>query len=74
MRGRTYGNRLNVLEQRMADTETALAERLGKIMADLLRDLLADLDLTDEQKAIASKSVPRHLAAMKDAIIRGGTE
>lgn len=74
MKGRSYGNRLSTLEQRMADTEERLAERLGTLMAGLLRDLLADLDLTDEQQAIASEAVPRHLAEMKEAIIRGGTE
>lgn len=74
MNRRTYGTRLSTLEQRMADTEEALAERLGTLMTDLLRGVLDDLGLTDEQRAIASEAVPRHLAEMKDAIARGGTE
>ena len=38
-----------------------LAERVGALMADLLRGVLGDLGLTEEQQELASAAVPRHL-------------
>lgn len=45
----------------IAERHVELAERVGGLMADLLRGVLADLDLTEEQQELASAAVPRHL-------------
>ena len=48
----------------IAERHVQLAERLGALMADLLRGVLDDLDLTDEQRRVAAVAVPRHLRAI----------
>lgn len=45
-----------------------LAERVGGLMADLLRGVLDELDLTDAQQAAARLAVPRHLALIAGAL------
>lgn len=41
-----------------------LAEQQGALVADVIRSILADLDLTPEQEAEAAKSAPRHLRVL----------
>jgi hypothetical protein len=72
MNRRTYGNRLDALEQRAAQQQTELAERVGNLMADLLHGVLNDLQLTPEQWETASESVPRHLRMVGESLT-GGT-
>jgi hypothetical protein len=50
------------------DRRVALAERVGGLMADLLRGVLDDLDLTDDQRRAAALAVPRHLALVAGAL------
>lgn len=45
----------------IAERHVELAERVGTLMADLLRGVLGELQLTEEQREIASAAVPRHL-------------
>ena len=45
----------------IAERHVELAERIGGLMADLLRGVLADLNLSEEQQELASAAVPRHL-------------
>lgn len=45
----------------IAERHVELAERVGSLMADLLRGVLGELDLSEEQKERASAAVPRHL-------------
>ena len=45
----------------IAERHVELAERVGGLMADLLRGVLTELDLTEEQQERASAAVPRHL-------------
>lgn len=45
----------------IAERHVELAERVGALMADLLRGVLAELDLSEEQQRLASAAVPRHL-------------
>ncbi|MFI5473198.1 hypothetical protein ACIA6D_23530 [Streptomyces cacaoi] len=45
----------------IAERQVELAERVGALMANLLRGVLGDLGLTDEQRELASAAVPRHL-------------
>lgn len=45
----------------IAERHVELAERVGGLMADLLRGVLGDLNLTEEQQELASAAVPRHL-------------
>lgn len=74
MTRRTYGNRLTTLEERIAGTREELAERVATIMVKFINDVLDDLELTVEQRAVASKAVPRRIEEMKAALERGGTE
>lgn len=48
------------LDERMVK----LAENQGKLVADMLRAVLGDLELTEEQHARALEVVPRHLRAL----------
>lgn len=41
-----------------------LAERLGGLVADLLRNVLDDLQLTDAQQLLAAEAMPRRLRAV----------
>lgn len=45
----------------IAERHVELAERVGALMADLLRGVLGDLDLSEAQRELASAAVPRHL-------------
>lgn len=55
------------------DAELAvLPERVAVVMADLLRGVLDDLELTPEQRAVAAVVVPRRLAEMREALESGG--
>lgn len=45
----------------IAERHVELAERVGGLMADLLRGVLGELDLSEEQQERASAAVPRHL-------------
>ncbi|MCG6497639.1 HGGxSTG domain-containing protein [Kitasatospora sp. A2-31] len=48
----------------ISERQIELAERLGQVVADLLRDILAELQLTDLQQQTAAVAVPRHLRAL----------
>jgi hypothetical protein len=48
----------------IAERHVELAERVGQLMVDLLRDVLDDLQLSDEQQQTAAHVVPRHLSAI----------
>ncbi|WP_073927922.1 HGGxSTG domain-containing protein [Streptomyces sp. CB03911] len=48
----------------ISERQIELAERLGQVVADLLRDILAELQLTDLQQQTAALAVPRHLRAL----------
>lgn len=48
----------------ISERQIELAERLGQLVADLLRDVLDDLQLTDDQQQTAALAVPRHLRAL----------
>lgn len=52
----------------IAARQVELAERVGSLMADLLRGVLGDLDLSEEQQQIASAAVPRHLRLVGSAL------
>jgi hypothetical protein len=56
--------RLDVLEQRAAEQQEELAERIASVMVKVLRDVLDDLDLTAEQRELAKAATPRHLRLM----------
>jgi hypothetical protein len=56
--------RLGQLEERAAEREKELAEKIVTVMTRVLRDVLADLDLTPEQKRLAAESKSRHLRLM----------
>jgi hypothetical protein len=45
----------------IAERHVELAERVGALMADLLRGVLGELGLSEEQQELASAAVPRHL-------------
>lgn len=45
----------------IAERHVELAERVGSLMAGLLRGVLAELNLTEEQRELAGSAVPRHL-------------
>lgn len=53
------------------ERRVALAERVGSLMADLLRGVLDELDLTDEQQGAARLAVPRHLALIASTLTEG---
>lgn len=48
----------------ISERQIELAERLGQLIADVLRDVLEELHLTDDQQRAASAAVPRHLRAL----------
>ncbi len=48
------------------DRAVRLAERQGELVAQVVRAILGDLDLTAEQWATAREAVPRHLRAVTD--------
>lgn len=48
-------------EMGIAERHVQLAERVGGLMADLLRGVLGELNLSEEQRELASAAVPRHL-------------
>lgn len=52
----------------IAARHVELAERVGSLMADLLRGVLGDLGLSEEQQQIASVAVPRHLQLIGGAL------
>lgn len=52
----------------IAARQVELAERVGSLMADLLRGVLGDLALTEQQQQIASAAVPRHLRLIGGAL------
>ncbi|MFF7690572.1 HGGxSTG domain-containing protein [Streptomyces syringium] len=56
----------------IADRHVELAERVGSLMADLLRGVLGELGLTDEQQQRAAVAVPQHLRALVGGL-NGGT-
>lgn len=45
----------------IAERHVQLAERVGGLMANLLRGVLGELNLSEEQREVASAAVPRHL-------------
>lgn len=45
----------------IAERHVQLAERVGGLMANLLRGVLGELNLSEEQREAASAAVPRHL-------------
>lgn len=56
------------------DAELAeLPERVAAVMADVLRNVLDDLDLTAEQRELAAVVVPRRLQEVREAIEAGGS-
>jgi hypothetical protein len=57
----------------IAERHVELAERLGALMADLIRGVLGDLDLTDLQREAAGEVVPRHLRVIAGALTGGST-
>jgi hypothetical protein len=61
---RRMTGRLDVLEQRAAEQQEELAERIASVMVKVLRDVLDDLDLTAEQRELAKAATPRHLRLM----------
>ena len=61
---RRVAGRLDVLEQRAAEQREELAERVVSVMTKALRDILADLDLSEEQRELAKAATPRHLRVM----------
>lgn len=61
---RGVAERLGQLEERAAEREKELAEKVAAVMTRVLRDVLADLDLTPEQKRLAAEATPRHLRLM----------
>lgn len=52
----------------IAARQVELAERVGSLMADLLRGVLGDLALSEEQQQIAATAVPRHLRLIGGAL------
>ena len=56
--------RLDALEQRATEQQEELAERIASVMTKVLRDVLDDLDLTEEQRELAKAATPRHLRLM----------
>lgn len=65
---RRMTGRLDVLEQRAAEREAELAERVSSVMVKALRDILADLHLTEEQQELAKVATSRHLRLMAEAL------
>ncbi len=55
----------------IAERHVALAERLGGLLADTIRAVLNDLDLSDRQREIAASSVPKHLRLVAGALDEG---
>lgn len=52
----------------IAARQVELAERVGSLMADLLRGVLGDLSLSEEQQLVAAVAVPRHLQLIGGAL------
>lgn len=52
----------------------ALAERLGGLIAQTIRGVLDDLDLTASQREAAATAVPRHLRLVAGALNEGGIQ
>lgn len=52
----------------IAARQVELAERVGSLMADLLRGVLGDLGLSEEQQLVAAVAVPRHLQLIGGAL------
>jgi len=50
----------------LAEREVRLAEQTGALIADVIRRVLSDLELTPDQQARALDVVPRHLRAVAD--------
>jgi hypothetical protein len=48
----------------VAERQVRLAEAQGEILADVIRGILTDLDLSAEQEARVHEVVPRHLRAV----------
>ncbi|MEU3452156.1 hypothetical protein ABZ671_00735 [Micromonospora sp. NPDC006766] len=48
----------------IAERQVRLAERQGAMLAEVIRRILGDLNLTPEQSARVSEVVPRHLRAV----------
>ncbi|MEU1556777.1 hypothetical protein ABZ517_29320 [Streptomyces scabiei] len=49
-----------------------LPERVATVMADLVRGVLDEIDLTVEQRQAAAVVVPRRLREMREALESGG--
>jgi hypothetical protein len=52
----------------IAQRQVAMAEKIGGLMAELVRGLLDDLELTDEQRTLAAAAVPKRLALISTAL------
>ncbi|MBO7938942.1 hypothetical protein ABZX99_02955 [Streptomyces antibioticus] len=55
---------LGRLEERAAEREEKLAERVATVMVKVLRGVLDDLQLTEEQRELAKAATSRHLRLM----------
>lgn len=55
------------LKAGVEERRVQLAERQGALVADVIRRVLADLQLTSEQEALVGEVVPRHLRALAGA-------
>lgn len=61
---RGVAERLGQLEGRAAERERELAEKVSTVMVRVLREVLAELDLSPEQERLADESTSRHLRLM----------
>lgn len=56
----------------IAEREVRLAERQGEMLAQVIRNVLGDLDLTDAQQQLVPDVVGRHLRAVAEIEATGG--
>lgn len=61
---RGVAERLGQLEERAAEREKELVEKITRAVGKVLPDVLATLGLTPEQKRLAAEATPRYLRLM----------
>ena len=55
----------------IAQRQVAMAERVGSLMAELLRGVLDELGVTETQRTLAAKVVPQRLALIAAEMNQG---